>query len=86
MRICANRVWPAVAGLCFAVVFGAGLSAVKAAAQTEVERARVAAQVARVAGKLPAESQEVITRLTRWGTCRMARGRCTPATWRTARR
>ncbi|MFZ0393936.1 MAG: glycoside hydrolase family 38 C-terminal domain-containing protein [Terracidiphilus sp.] len=67
MRICANRVWPAVAGLCFAVVFGAGLSAVKAAAQTEVERARVAAQVARVAGKLPAESQEVITRLTLLG-------------------
>ncbi|HWE83373.1 MAG TPA: glycoside hydrolase family 38 C-terminal domain-containing protein [Terracidiphilus sp.] len=50
-----------------AVVFGAGLSAVNAAAQTEVERTRVAAEVARVAGKLPAESQEAITRLTLLG-------------------
>jgi alpha-mannosidase len=49
------------------VVFGAGLSAVNAAAQTEVERTRVAAEVARVAGKLPAESQEAITRLTLLG-------------------
>ena len=77
MIACGKRIWPAVlglcgavvlgAGLCCAVAIGAGLCAVKAAAQTEVERARVAAQVARVAGKLPAESQEVITRLTLLG-------------------
>ena len=67
MKIGVKRVWPAFAGLCCAVVIGAGLCAVSAAAQTEVERARVAAQVARVAGKLPAESQEVITRLTLLG-------------------
>jgi len=67
MIACGKRVWAAVAGLCLAAVFGAGICAVKASAQTEVERARVAAQVARVAGKLPAESQEVITRLTLLG-------------------
>ena len=67
MTLSANRVWPAVVGLCLAVVFGAGLGCVNAAAQTEVERARVAAEVARQAGKLPVESQEVITRLTLLG-------------------
>ena len=67
MRICGKRIWPAVVGLCVAVGFGAGLGAARAAAQTEVERARVAAEVARVAGKLPAESQEAITRLTLLG-------------------
>jgi alpha-mannosidase len=67
MTLSVNRVWAATIGLCVAVVFGAGLSAVSAAAQTEVERTRVAAEVARVAGKLPAESQEAITRLTLLG-------------------
>jgi len=45
----------------------AALLSVQSAAQTEVERTRVAAEVARVAGKLPAESQETITRLTLLG-------------------
>jgi alpha-mannosidase len=56
-----------VPALCVACGVGAVLSARVARAQTEVERARVAAEVAKVAGKLPAESQEVITRLTLLG-------------------
>src|SRR6185437_222681 len=56
-----------VPALCIACVFGAVFCARPASAQTEVERARVAAEVAKVAGKLPAESQEVITRLTLLG-------------------
>ncbi|MFP5236245.1 MAG: alpha-mannosidase [Acidobacteriota bacterium] len=59
---------PAAARACAAVlVIAAGAFAVRATAQTEVERARVAKQVARVAGKLPASSQNVITRLTLLG-------------------
>ena len=62
-----KNLWAVVPALCIACVVGAGLRCGKAAAQTEVERARVAAEVAKVAGKLPAESQEAITRLTLLG-------------------
>ncbi|HEY3707516.1 MAG TPA: glycoside hydrolase family 38 C-terminal domain-containing protein [Terracidiphilus sp.] len=47
--------------------FGAVFSAPPASSQTAVEAQRVAAEVARVAGKLPKESQAVITRLTLLG-------------------
>ncbi len=53
----------AVSLIAFAAAFYLA-SPAPAAAQTEVERARVAAEVARVAAALPPESQAVITRLT----------------------
>jgi alpha-mannosidase len=56
-----------VPALCIACGVGSLLSARVAPAQTEVERARVAAEVAKVAGKLPPASQEAITRLTLLG-------------------
>ena len=68
MTFCCKWNWTAAVRACAAVsVLGATLLAVRANAQTEVERARVAKEVARVAGKLPAESQNVITRLTLLG-------------------
>jgi alpha-mannosidase len=63
MNLNGKQIWPAVSGLCVAALLGAGLAG-RAMAQTAVEEARVAAEVSRVAGKLPAESQAVITRLT----------------------
>ena len=68
MNLSCKRNWTAAARACAAVVvLGATLLAARADAQTEVERARVAKEVARVAGKLPAESQDAITRLTLLG-------------------
>jgi alpha-mannosidase len=60
MRRCAQPVrrW----SLSFLIVFA--FFVIHAAAQTVVEAARVAAEVNRVAGNLPAESRNVITRLT----------------------
>src|SRR5271157_6079687 len=58
----------AIATLSAAILaIAAALSAPVTPAQTLVEAQRVAAEVARVAGKLPPESQAVITRLTLLG-------------------
>jgi len=68
MFFCSKLTSSVLSRACAAVlVFSAGAFAVRATAQTEVERARVAKEVARVAGKLPAASQNVITRLTLLG-------------------
>jgi alpha-mannosidase len=58
----------ALPALCFAVfTFAAAFTTPTSSAQTLVEEQRVAAEVARVASHLPAESQAVITRLTLLG-------------------
>lgn len=58
-----NPFAPVVPAL-LAIVSGAMLFNLQAQAQTSVEIARVAAEVAKTAGALPAESRLVITRLT----------------------
>jgi len=68
MILCAKRFGSLVSNFCILVVLSAATFAtLSASAQTLVEARRVAAEVARVAGKLPPESQAVITRLTLLG-------------------
>jgi alpha-mannosidase len=60
MRLSAPQVRRFLSGLFIVIAF----FAIHAAAQTVVEQARVAAEVNRVAGNLPEQSRNVITRLT----------------------
>jgi alpha-mannosidase len=67
MRSTFKRSSAALLALCL-FAFSAAFTVRTAHAQTQVEAQRVAAEVSRVAGKLPKESQAVITRLTLLGS------------------